>query len=108
MRKIKIEQLSQYYSHQGKPDTHSKSTEVYMVDIKETHLSVDEDVIGLPATHIQEAEKLSQGWCGWGFYTHRVAKSSYSSIPVLLFENQEDAVFARLHWPASDWLSKAD
>jgi len=109
MRKIKIESLSQYYSNQGKPDSHSRSTEVYMVDIKESHLSSnDEAGMGMPLEHILEAEKLSQGWCGWGFYTHRVGAGTYPSVPVLLFENQEDAVFARLHWPASICLNRAE
>lgn len=107
MRKVKVADLDQYYSLKGKPDTHDKFTELWMVDIQEDHLSGNE-VLGLSQRLLESAEDLSQGWTGWGFYTHKTINSRYSSIPVLLFEDQEDAVFARMHWPASGWLNRLD
>lgn len=109
MRKVKIADLDQYYSHQGKPEHHNKFTELWMVDIQEDQMSSnDNEVFGLSQEIIGAAEHLSRDWCGWGFYTRKTVNSRYSSIPVLLFETQEDAVFARMHWPASHWLNTPD
>lgn len=106
MRKIKIADLDQYYSYQGLPGHHDKSTTLWMLDIHENLLSGQhEEVLGLSQEIIELAENLSEGWAGWGFYTHKTISARYPRIPVLLFENQEDAVFARMHWSASNWLN---
>lgn len=109
MRKVKISEVDQYYSQQGKPDNHNSETELWLVDLHESLLSVssrEDPVMGLSLELIEEALSLSQGWTGWGFYTHYDNHSVYSSVPVLLFEDMQDAAMVRIRWAGSPWVSK--
>ncbi len=110
MRKVCIREVDSYYSQQGKPDNHNSETELWLVDLHESLLSsvshTNDPVMGLSLELIEEAISLSQGWTGWGFYTHYDNDSAYSSIPVLLFEDMQDAAMARMRWAGSPWLNK--
>lgn len=110
MRRVLVKDVDQYYSQQGKPDNHNSETELWLVDLHESLLSssshADQPILGLSLELIEEAVSLSQGWTGWGFYTHYVDGSVYSSIPVLLFEDMQDAAMARMRWAGSPWVSK--
>lgn len=112
MKKVCVRDIDQYYSQYGKPDNHHAETQLWMVDLHESLLSVSESfteqsIMGLSMEILEEAVAISQGWTGWGFFTHYDNDSVYSSIPVLLFEDLQDAAMARMRWAGSPWLNKS-
>jgi hypothetical protein len=51
----------------------------------------DEAVHGIPHNVLNKAQELSNFWCGWGFGMINGDRA------FLLFENKEDAIFAKIH-----------
>lgn len=94
IRKIKVSQLYQYYSHAGK-DGHSDDTELWMVDVNDdTYVAEKEH--GLKLNTIERAENVSRGWVGWGFQIND-KPNNILFYPVLLLENKDDAMLVTLH-----------
>jgi len=108
MRKVTLASLNSWYSRfSDLPCSEDKFTP-WLLDIDETEFAASPaypEVIGLPVDIVDTTESFCQHWFGWGFYTFRTKDTVYPNIPVLLFENHNDAVIARLLWPNNKWLN---
>lgn len=86
MKLLSIKQFSQSYSF----SLDEKPAEVWAIPVAREDGQL-EALQGIPHSVLNKAEELSNSWCGWGFGI--IGKDR----AFLLFENKEDAIFAKIH-----------
>lgn len=109
MRKVKISDLYQYYSHAGK-EGHTPNTELWVVNVTDSASDLNRDTVwlsvqsdGIKLNTIEEIEGISHGWVGWCFYFSEYDNNN--ACAALLFEDEEDAMLAKLRYSGRELLN---